>query len=152
MEINENMKTYENLCNTMTVLRWQEASLESSKSFYWDTRPFFTVSSTHAAKSMEIHTIASKSRVHWNLCKPMKIFEILRTSTNIYEILAILWNHANRWKSMEILWNRTSNNTSLQAWQVWVVFFREQFHPQCGLTSIIESSSAGEIGGRGGSL
>ena len=63
-EINGNQK------KTMKVLRWQEASLESSKGFYRGSRSYLTVARPHARKSMKIHEIPLKSmKIYENLWK-----------------------------------------------------------------------------------
>ena len=49
------MEIYENRWKTMKVIRWQEASLESSKGFYRGSKSLLTVVRPHAQKSVKTY-------------------------------------------------------------------------------------------------
>ena len=62
------MRNIENLYNTIKALRWQEASLETSKGFYKGSESNHTVQTPHAPKTTKI----------------LKIYEDLKESTKTY--------------------------------------------------------------------
>ena len=88
----------------MKVLRWQEASLETSKSFYWGSRFPLTVVTFHARKSMKMH------KSHQNQWKSIKIYE------NQWKSMKI---DGKRWKSSDDkkpAWNRAKVSIGAAGW------------------------------------
>ena len=68
----KSMQIHENLKNIMKVIRWQEASLESSKGVYKGNKSNHTILSTHAPKSMKIN---KSMQIYENLKNTMKVLK-----------------------------------------------------------------------------
>ena len=104
----------------MKVLRWQEASLESSKGFYRGSKSLLTVVRPHARKSMKIHE---------NLQKSMKTYE---NHGKLLFMLGMLLITSARWVSVSL---RFSGRLSTHSFAI---------PPSCG-ARLRSSNIAGQL-------
>ena len=104
----------------------------------------------------------SKSKIFLRSQNPVNSIRIMETykhirdsskyGRNSLKIHANRRSHTNSWNPWKD-WNRASKKPGLQKRQVWVLSFRDNNSTRNAFQHpILESSSAGEVGGRGGNL